>query len=57
MNNLCYGCAAYKKDEYGDYCEYSVHNTEVEGICPCVKCLIKSVCDEACDDFLNWKLE
>ena len=56
MNNLCYGCLTYKNEE-GDYCGSAIHNTELEGICPCVKCLIKSVCDEACDDYFNWKIE
>ena len=56
MNNLCYGCLTYKNEE-GDYCDYTIHNSEEEGICPCTKCLIKGVCDTQCDDYFNWKLE
>jgi hypothetical protein len=53
MSNHCYGCLVYKNGE-GDYCVHSVHNTELEGLCPCTTCLIKGVCQKECDEYANW---
>jgi hypothetical protein len=48
----CYGCCTYWYA--GDYCNYAIHNNENEGLCPCVTCIVKSMCDEDCADFSKW---
>ena len=48
----CYGCRTYF---YAwDYCRYSIHNNESEGLCPCVECIVKSMCDVDCPAFSEW---
>jgi len=49
----CFGCLTYKDDD-GDYCEYCVHNNVSEGLCPCSICIVKTMCNEGCDDFGKW---
>ena len=48
----CYGCRTYWYG--GDYCRYAVHNNESEGLCPCVSCVVKSMCDKDCPAFSKW---
>ncbi len=48
----CYGCYTYFYG--GTYCEYSIHNNESEGLCPCTTCIIKSMCDKDCGPFAKW---
>jgi hypothetical protein len=45
----CYGCFSN-----GDYCPYVVHNNETEGLCPCVTCIVKPMCNKICYDFCDW---
>jgi hypothetical protein len=48
----CYGCKTYYSDD--DYCAYSVHNNITEGLCPCVSCIIKSMCGRICEEYDKW---
>ena len=49
----CYGCKTYYCD--GDYCPWAVHNNETEGLCPCVKYIIKSMCGKVCEKYDKWR--
>lgn len=53
QKNYCKGCASLRLDS-GDYCDFMVHNTVAEGLCPCVNCIIKSMCQCECDEFAKW---
>lgn len=49
----CKGCKTY--DEKG-YCRFGViQNIENTDGCPCRTCLIKVICNNLCDEFINYK--
>ena len=50
----CRGCYSYGKND----CVYIGYKTEKETIsCPCVMCLIKVVCSEACDEYASFIIQ
>jgi hypothetical protein len=53
IKDPCVGCSVYKNED--DYCNFWVHNTESEGICPCSDCIIKSMCRNECEEWAAWK--
>ena len=55
MTDFCYGCAVqFGAGEYHN-CEFTTYNED--GSCPCTRCIVKTMCDVACDDYVNWKRE
>lgn len=46
-NGICYGCPIQK--EYHDGCP--IKNKGKARICPCIRCLVKMICTEACIDY------
>lgn len=47
----CYGCFTFYYDlKLCEYTHYSNEHSE-KGSCPCVSCIVKSMCDTDCDDF------
>jgi hypothetical protein len=52
MKDTCKGCITHD-DELADYkCYWDSHNKD--GSCPCSKCLVKVMCNVACDVFEEW---
>jgi len=61
MDELCKGCISYERVNtlmsnfpqitYEDCLGYIIKDIN----CPCIRCLIKPICDVVCDDFLNRK--
>ena len=48
--NDCIGCKLY--NDFGEQVCSAAFKTKIAGIvCPCMKCLIKVMCDDVCDDF------
>jgi len=45
----CEGCGTYY-DTIGEKCHLITFNDE----CPCIECLIKSMCGEGCDTYNNF---
>ena len=58
---LCKGCKNYRYSRYGDiyYCFHRLKATYLFNltleICPCTNCLMKPMCSQQCEDFLNYK--
>ena len=49
----CEGCDSYRSKEQS--CFAILTHTEIKNImsCPCGKCLVKTMCSDVCDDFLE----
>lgn len=60
VNDRCEGCSTYDFDGSTFRgrsiisCDYSGMNTD-EFPCPCALCLIKSMCEEVCNDWRVWR--
>lgn len=53
MESECKGCKSYDEKEY---CRFGIiQNIENTKGCPCRTCLIKVVCNDLCDEFLEYK--
>lgn len=54
MKNDCKGCKTYDEGERKS-CSVGInpHLSETEE-CPCMICLIKSMCNDACADLINY---
>jgi len=49
--NSCKGCSSMNSDDLELPCIYlSYFKTNQNGECPCSNCLVKVVCEEACED-------
>lgn len=52
MNKICSGCLMYNQ-----YIEDPKHHHQCEGYirkhirCPCQRCLVKTMCDDVCDEY------
>ena len=53
MMDNCYGCSV--RFGAGSYhnCDYIDCNEDAS--CPCTQCVVKPMCDVACNDFIKWK--
>lgn len=54
-NKHCFGCVAYNtlsnpKDKV--QCAFSFSN--IDGRCPCTTCIVKVLCNEICDLFVDY---
>jgi hypothetical protein len=50
----CEGCCVYKRVDPDDVaCRHILQNDE--GQCPCTKCIIKVMCEEPCEDYLDFR--
>jgi len=47
MYENCKGCGTLK-DVNGE-CHYALGNSD--GKCPCTTCIVKSMCEQSCEDF------
>jgi hypothetical protein len=45
----CYGCLTLLKYS----CKYYIYN--INGKCPCTACIIKMICCDECDEFIEWE--
>ena len=52
----CVGCYTNTehKTSIGLVAICSVKSFNLKGECPCVRCIIKMVCHDSCDDFFNF---
>ena len=48
---LCEGCISY--NSFDKVCMYHTPRTKGNQKCPCVNCIVKTMCIETCDDFFN----
>ena len=55
-NRNCSGCLTYTGYIYGTD-PICIMTEENRGDCPCAKCIVKMMCDEACYRFERFKLE
>jgi len=55
-HNECYGCSVYTIEYNGDllYCDYIDRN--IDGMCPCTKCVVKMMCINGCSDHLTYAI-
>ena len=53
MGNECKGCKTYKGEKSHCSIEINPHMSETNK-CPCLTCLIKSMCDYACGDLIKY---
>lgn len=54
MKNECEGCIAYYSEEK-KCCRLGVIPCISESLqCPCRTCIIKVICDNTCEDFMNY---
>jgi len=53
-NKFCQGCAVFQIDKYLIACNFIADNHD--GSCPCVKCIVKMVCQESqeCEEWIKW---
>ena len=50
MNKYCKGCFTMRNEDGSErFCGNHVNNGK--GECPCTNCLIKPMCNSACDDY------
>lgn len=48
----CEGCRSYE-----GYCKFGIiQNIAKTNGCPCRTCLVKGICNDLCDDFMDYKL-
>ena len=52
-NEMCRGCIFYKNKDNATCKLYPVKDNKV---CPCVSCIVKSMCIVTCEDFDNFDL-
>lgn len=50
MRNECEGCAEYEVEANSQNCSFAILN-KYRNICPCSFCLIKSMCNTACEAY------
>ncbi len=46
----CKGCLAFY-ERGGGRCDWMIANETNEGDCPCTHCIVKMMCQDACDAF------
>ena len=48
----CKGCITDHYETGTHHCYWDYYNKD--GTCPCSNCLVKMMCNEACDEFEKW---
>ncbi len=60
MPKYCKGCltnSGYDKDGQGNIVACNITQFNYRGTCPCVKCVVKMICSQACPDYFAFKKE
>ncbi len=54
MIDYCVGCSCYYEAD-GDYYYCNLGRANDSGQCPCSKCIVKPMCEQACPDFHSFE--
>ena len=55
MNKHCFGCIAYHEVyEFEKDVECSFQFSNIDGLCPCTNCIVKVICNQICDPFVDY---
>ncbi len=52
MNKHCFGCRAYYTESEEIQCAFKFSN--IDGSCPCTNCIVKVICNQICDPFVDY---
>jgi len=54
-NKICIGCRSYILDKHRRVCDIEEPFVSKTEKCPCIDCLIKSMCRKPCGDFKSYR--
>lgn len=56
LEHSCEGCRTYRHPDTGIVdCHFEAYNEN--DICPCALCIVKTMCNQACDEFEEFRVD